>query len=182
MSLTPDLPAAESAGLLPADGFFHWGIVARDFDATCAELGAVCGLTWATPMRRQFSVRQLDGVKEVNFRLTYSVEGPPHYEVLEASPGTVWEPSLAGGVHHLGFWSNDLDADAARLVAAGYPVGVTAATPDDQPAGFTYHRLHTGLWVELVDIARKPAYETWIAGGDFPVFKLPSAKDAESTS
>ncbi len=160
-------------GLLPTDGFYHWGIVARDFEATCAELAVVCGLTWATPMRRRFDLRQPHGVTEVDFRLTYSVEGPPYYEILEASPGTVWDPSVAGGVHHLGFWSADVAADAARLVAAGYPCGATAAAPDGRPAGFSYHRLESGLWVELVDIARKPAYEHWIAGGEFPTFTLP---------
>ena len=73
-----------------------------------------------------------------------------------------------GGVHHLGFWSADLTADAARLIAAGYECGATAATPDGRPAGFTYHRLRSGLWVELVDVTRKPAYDSWIAGGGLP--------------
>ena len=170
-------------GLLPRDGFYHWGIVARDFDATCEELAAVCGLTWAKPMRRRFDLRQPDGVIEVEFRLTYSVEGPPHYEIVEASPGTLWDPSVAGGgVHHLGFWSTDVATDAARLEAAGYPCGATAATPDGRPAGFSYHRLQTGLWVELVDLSRKPAYDSWIAGGDFPTFTVPTTADAEPSS
>jgi hypothetical protein len=169
-------------GLLPTEGFYHWGIVAVDFEATCDELAAVCGLTWAKPMRRQFAVRQLDGVAEVDFRLTYSIEGPPHYEVLEASPGSVWDPSVAGGVHHLGFWSEDMAADAARLIAAGYPCGATADTPGGQPVGFSYHRLRSGLWVELVDIARKPAYDQWIAGGDFPQFTLPTTPDPDPSS
>ena len=84
--------------LLPADGFYHWGIVAMDFDATCEELGAVCGLTWAKPMRREFDLRQPDGVVTVNFRLTYSTEGPPHYEILESSralSGTPRQPTAA---------------------------------------------------------------------------------------
>ena len=174
--------SADPTGLMPTEGFYHWGIVATDFEATCDELAAVCGLNWAKPMRRQFEICQGDEVKEVNFRLTYSIEGPPHYEVLEASPGTVWDPAFAGGVHHLGFWSDDLAGDIARLEAAGYPVGVTAATPDGKPAGFAYHRLHSGLWLELVDSARRTAYEGWIAGGDFPTFTLPPAPGGEPSS
>ena len=174
--------ATGATGLLPRDGFYHWGIVAADFEATCDELAAVCGLTWAKPMRREFSLLQPDGTHEVDFRLTYSVEGPPHYEVVEASPGTLWDPSESGGVHHLGFWSADLPGDAARLIEAGYVCGATAATAGGQPVGFSYHRLATGLWVELVDLARKPAYDGWIAGGEFPTFTLPSNPDDESSN
>ncbi len=178
--MVSDHPQPAPTGLLPTDGFYHWGIVAADFDATCEELGAVCGLTWAKPMRREFDLRQPDGVITVNFRLTYSTEGPPHYEILESSPGTLWDSTTAqGGVHHLGFWSEDVTGDAARLEAAGYPCGATAATPDGRPAGFSYHRLHSGLWVELVDLSRKPAYDQWIAGGDFPTFTPPGASGNE---
>lgn len=177
-----DDQTAAPTGLLPTDGFYHWGIVAADFDATCEELATVCGLTWAKPMRREFNLLQPDGVIEVNFRLTYSVEGPPHYEIVEASPGTLWEPAVTGGVHHLGFWSADIAGDAARLIAAGYECGATAATPGGKPVGFSYHRLHSGLWVELVDLARKPAYDSWIAGGDFPTFTPPADSDADPSS
>lgn len=181
MDPAPPLPAP--TGLLPIDGFYHWGIVAADFDATCEELAAVCGLTWAKPMRREFDLLQPGGVVTVNFRLTYSVEGPPHYEIVEGSPGTLWDPSTAqGGVHHLGFWSEDVAGDAARLIDAGYECGATAATPDGRPTGFSYHRLHSGLWVELVDLARKPGYDTWIAGGDFPDFTPPGAPAADSAT
>ena len=46
----------------------------------------------------------------------------------------------------------------------------TYYNPDtDGPFGFTYHTLrNTGLRIELVDIARKPAFDNWMAGGDFP--------------
>ena len=45
----------------------------------------------------------------------------------------------------------------------------TYYNPDtDGPFGFTYHTLrNTGLRIELVDIARKPAFDNWMAGGDF---------------
>ena len=180
MIATPDPSLSAIAGLVPTDGFYHWGIVAEDFDATCEELGAVCSLTWAVPMKRRFELLQPSGVMEVEFRLTYSVEGPPHYEILEASPGTLWDPATAnGGVHHLGFWSTDVTGDATRLIAAGYECGATAATPDGKPVGFSYHRLHSGLWVELVDLARKPAYDQWIAGGDFPSFPPPGSSPSD---
>lgn len=39
-----------------------------------------------------------------------------------------------------------------------------AETPVD---GFAYHRLPSGLLVELVATGNKPVFDAWFAGGDF---------------
>lgn len=156
--------------LFPLDGFFHYGIVVRDFDAALDALGAQLGLDWATTVHREFAVAQPNGLVDADFRVTYSVTGPPHFEVIEATVGTIWSPSSAGGVHHLGYWVDDLAGASAALTAAGYTWEATYHNPDvDGPFGFTYHTLpETGLRVELVDRARQPAFDSWMAGGDFP--------------
>lgn len=159
-----------SEPLVPLEGFFHFGVVVPDFEAALDELGATMGLEWGSVQRRTFGVRQPNGLVEADFRVTYSLGDVPHFEVIEASRGTIWDPSAAGGVHHLGYWSRDLAADSAALTAAGYVWEATYDNPEvDGPFGFTYHRLpSTGLRIELVDIGRKPAFETWMAGGEFP--------------
>ena len=155
--------------LVPTGDFFHYGIVVLDFDAALGQLGQTLGLEWASVQRRAFPLRQPNGVIDVDFRVTYSTTGPPHYELIEASAGTIWDPHLAGGVHHLGYWSHDLEADADRLTAAGFQWEATYDSPDPGPVGFTYHTLPTAmLRIELVNIARKPAMDAWFAGGDFP--------------
>ena len=155
--------------LVPLDGFYHHGIVVTDFERALDELGSNLGLRWASVQRRQFDVAQPNGIVAADFRVTYSVTGPPHYEVIEANSGTIWADT-GGGVHHLGFWSDDLAGDSARLTEAGYTWEGTYHRPDvDGPFGFSYHRLpSTGLRIELVDRARQPAFEAWLAGGDFP--------------
>ena len=160
---------SELNGLVPLDGFYHYGIVVQDFDAALVELGDNLGLEWASVQRRTFEVRQPNGIVEADFRVTYSITGPPHFEVIEATPGTIWA-FAGGGVHHLGYWSDDLAGDSERLTAAGYVWEGTYHNPDlDGPFGFTYHTLpSTGLRVELVDRGRKPAFDQWMAGGDFP--------------
>ena len=156
--------------LIPRDGFYHYGIVVRDLEAALQELGTTLELEWASVQRRRFPLRQPNGVIDVDFRLTYSITGPPHYEVIEATPGTIWDPHHAHGVHHLGYWSHDLAADSARLTAAGYVWEASYDNgPDNPPLGFTYHTLPaTQMRIELVDIARKPALDAWFAGDDFP--------------
>lgn len=160
----------EFDALIPLEGFYHYGIVVTDFDKALDEFGSTLGLEWASVQRRQFPLRQPNGVVDVDFRVTYSVTGPPHYEIIEATPGSIWDPHVAHGVHHLGFWSHDLVADSAALTEAGYQWEATYDTGEEGvPFGFTYHTLPSaGLRIELVDISRKPAMDAWFAGGDFP--------------
>ncbi|MGI9624354.1 MAG: VOC family protein [Acidimicrobiales bacterium] len=155
--------------LVPLDGFYHFGMVVQDFELALDELGANLGLEWASVQRRVFEVRQPNGIVEADFRVTYSVTGPPHFEIIEPTPGTIWT-FAGGGVHHLGYWSDDLAGDSKRLTSSGYSWEGTYHNPDvDGPFGFTYHTLPgTQLRVELVDRARKPAFDTWMAGGEFP--------------
>ena len=160
----------ECEPFVPRDGFYHFGLIVRDFERALAELGSTMGVEWASVQRRTFDVRQPNGVVTADFRVTYSVTGPPHFEIIEACPGTIWERPSSGGIHHLGYWSQDLAADSERLTTAGYVWEATYDNPAvDGPFGFTYHTLPaTGVRVELVDVARKPAFDQWLAGGDFP--------------
>ena len=158
-----------AGGLVPLHGFYHYGIVVADFEASLDELSTDLGLEWASVQRRRFDLRQPNGIVEADFRVTYSVTGPPHFEIIEATPGTIWALG-AGGVHHLGYWSDDLAGDSRRLTDAGYVWEATYDNPEvDGPFGFTYHTLPaTRLRVELVDRARQAAFDNWLAGGDFP--------------
>jgi len=159
----------EHESLVPLDDFYHFGLVVKDFDQALEELGESMGLEWASVQRRTFDVRQPSGTIAADFRVTYSVTGPPHFEILEPTPGTIWTPE-GGGIHHLGYWSQDLAADSERLARAGYTWEATYDNPAiDGPFGFTYHTLPgTGVRVELVDVARKTAFDSWLAGGEFP--------------
>lgn len=160
----------EHEPLVPVDGFYHVGLIVTDFDTALDELGSTMGLEWASVQRRTFEAREPNGVVAADFRVTYSISGPPHFEIVEACPGTIWLPQSGGGVHHLGYWSHDLAADSERLTNAGYQWETTYNNPEvDGPFGFTYHTLPaTGQRIELVDIGRKSAFDGWLAGGDFP--------------
>lgn len=156
-------------GVVPLDDFYHFGIVVADLDAAMAEWGAIHGFEWAPVQHREFMVRQPNGVVLADFRFTYSIAGPPHIELITGTPGTVWDPSSGGGIHHLGYWSHDLVADAQRLADAGYEPLATYDAPDGRPLGFTYHWLPvTRQRVELVDADRRQDFLNWLAGADFP--------------
>ena len=67
-------------------------------------------------------------------------------------PGTLWVPAPASGIHHLGYWSDDVAADAARLTARGYAAEATGVRPDGT-AVWAYHRSASGPRIELVSRA-----------------------------
>ena len=116
------------------------------------ELSAGLGVTWA-------SVQSLT-VAGHAIKFTYSLEGPPHLELVEGPEGSIWEAPDGGYQHHVGYWTDDMRGDRARLAAAG--LEVTLEIP-----GATYHSSASGLRIELVDERARPALERWFAGGDF---------------
>ncbi len=157
--------------LNPSD-VFHTGFVVPDVEQAMAELGGAFDLTWAPLTRITMRLRFPDGPREVGMTFTYSVE-EPHLELLAAVEGTPWSqgsaPSPVGAqaAHHIGVWSDDVPGDSAALEAAGAPRLVTYDHPGDGALGFAYHRLPSGLLVELVDRARIADFERWFAGGSF---------------
>jgi Glyoxalase/Bleomycin resistance protein/Dioxygenase superfamily len=131
----------------PADQF-HVGIVVDDLDAGLDELGALLGHDWGPEVDVEQRVRMPDGAATVRFRFRYS-RSTPRLEVIQAQPGTVWAPAAGSGIHHLGWWSDDVIGDGERLEAAGY--ALEAAGEDEHGTrSWAYHRGPTGPRVELV--------------------------------
>lgn len=82
-----------------------------------------------------------------------------------ARPGTLWEPTPGSGIHHLGYWSDDVAADTAELERHGYEVEATRRGLDGAPFfAFLRGGEVTGFRVELVSSAARPALERlWAA-------------------
>lgn len=150
----------------------HTGFVVDDVETSMAEMADVFDLSWAPLTHLDMRLRFADGVREVAMTFTYSVE-VPHLELLASVPGTPWvrgeAPAPVGlqAAHHIGLWSDDVAGDSADLEAQGAPRLVTYDHAGEGALGFAYHRMPSGLLVELVDRAREPDFERWYAGGSF---------------
>ena len=65
------------------------------------------------------------------------------------------------GVHHRGFWSDDVAADRERLMAAGYPVAADLLVfGADQPPPVVYHHDGEGGFIEIVASSLRDAIST----------------------
>lgn len=111
-----------------AEDQYHVGIVVDDLDATLVELTEVLGYVWAQEMGGPTTMRFPDGDRSVPVRFAYS-KTTPRLEIIQSIPGTLWVPADSG-VHHLGYWSDDVAADTAQLVERGYELEVEGVRPD----------------------------------------------------
>ncbi len=123
-------------------------------------------------MQPTLDLRGPDGPFKADMVFTYSLESP-HIELLAAVEGTVWGPAQGPpgvglqAAHHMGVWSDDVPGDSAALAAAGSPLLVTFDHEGEGAFGFAYHRMPSGLLVELVDRERMADFTRWFAGGSF---------------
>lgn len=159
--------------MLRLDQQFHTGFVVADLDAALDEFATAFGGAWTPVEEVPLRLIGPDGALRMTLRVAFSREGPQRFELIEAVEGTVWEvPHLTDrgptSVHHVGFWADDLAASSERLAAIGAPLVHTLDDDSGTVSFFAYHRLASGLLVELVDARARSAFERWFSGGPFP--------------
>lgn len=144
---------------------YHVGIVVDDLEATMAAHTVAMGSEWASVQALTVELCDAEGCTSTPVRMTYTRQGPTYVELIEAVPGTVWTASE--GVHHLGVWCDDVDAESRRLEAEGFAPLAWARGRDGKRAWFAYHSVPGLGRLELVDRRSRPAFERWMAGGDY---------------
>jgi catechol 2,3-dioxygenase-like lactoylglutathione lyase family enzyme len=145
---------------------YHQGVRVPDLDAAMDELGTSMSLRWCQPQQRdQAAWVPGEGATTVPLRFTYSADGPQHIELLQGTPGSVWDGREQPGLHHVGLWSDDLAGETERMVAAGWTLRLAQRDPADGYGAFTYVQPPSGLLVELVSSTLKPMFDRWFAGG-----------------
>lgn len=143
----------------PAD-LYHAGIVVDDFDDTLARFSATTGYRWCEPVSVDQLITTPAGEQTVPMRIVYSVD-EPRIEILQAVPGTIWVPTDSG-IHHLGYWSDDVEADVASLLATG--MELEATTPlDDESTLFAYCHGPGRTRIELVNRVMQPMITEWFS-------------------
>src|SRR5258706_8997702 len=108
-----------STEAMNASDQFHVGIVVDDLDATLSSLTEMFGYEWTDELTVPTPVLLPDGEVVIEFSFVYS-RNTPRLEVIRSRPGTLWVAVEGSGIHHLGYWSDDVQVDADRFVARGY--------------------------------------------------------------
>ena len=148
---------------MKADDHFHVGIVVDDFDAALDDLSHLFGHDWCPVLSVTTPVVLPEGETTLDLVFTYSMT-TPRVEVIQSIPGSLWTPAPGSGIHHLGYWSDDVAADAASLSARGYAAEATGVRPDGT-AVWAYHRSASGPRIELVSRGLVAGLEQYWASG-----------------
>lgn len=130
---------------------FHVGLVVEDLALAQAELTAVFGHEWSAELGASVNVTLSTGDTVLDLRNVYSTT-TPRLELVRRIPGTLWD---ATGLHHLGYWSDDVKGDSAELARRGYQVEAVGKRPDGTPY-WAFHRSGAGPLVELVSRELQP--------------------------
>jgi hypothetical protein len=118
---------------------FHICLAVSDLEASMREVGAGLGLTWN-------DIEELTPAG-VRIRRAYSIEGPPHLELVQGPEGSEWDGPNGSTLHHLAVWSQDVASDVSRLEAAGMKRVF--------PAKALFREGASGLRLEIVPVTHK---------------------------
>ncbi len=144
-----------------AEDHYHAGVVVDDLEAALAGLSELCGYRWSEVFDGSIPVWLPSGDQEIPMRFVYS-RNVPRLEVIQAIEGTVWIPAAGSGIHHLGYWSDDVEGDGAVLESAGYEKEAAGRGPNGS-SHWSYHKALGGLRIELVDRGLQPLLEQFWA-------------------
>jgi len=138
---------------------YHLGVVTRDLDEGAAALAALSGVRWG-PVAEALDPRLVDGDGPVGWtcRRRHDIGGPFHVELLEGSGDSIWATDQVLQLHHLAYWSVDVNADVDGLVGAGWTLEATLRGDDGRPSEFAYLAHPHEARIELVAVERRGAY------------------------
>lgn len=149
--------------------YFHIGLLVADLERAMERYSDVLGVSFVAPAIAACELQEPWRVEPCELRVTYSNQGPPYLELLEAQGDGIYGLHQGEGMHHLGVWEPDCERRVDKLTTAqGMRKEATQFTPEGKiiVAYFYPNHLH-GTRLEIVDAARQPMMETWISGGDF---------------
>jgi catechol 2,3-dioxygenase-like lactoylglutathione lyase family enzyme len=146
-----------------AEDEYHVGVVVDDLDAATQWLAKTAGYRWCEHMRVDNKLVTSEGETIVPLRFTYSMDAP-HVEIVQSIPGTLFTPAPSAP-HHLGFWSDDIDADLGVLEAEGATIAGRGFWVDGRGPLWAFAIPPIGPRIELVHRSSKPSMERWWATG-----------------
>jgi hypothetical protein len=143
---------------------YHLGIATCDLERARAHLGDVFGVEWS-PIRTTEGELTTVGAYAGPTRRLHSLGGPMRVELIEGTAESVWATDQIAALHHYAYFSADVGADVAALVALGWEVEMATVDDDGRPSVFAYVVKPGHIRVELLDDGQRLAYERVVGVG-----------------
>ncbi len=148
---------------------FVTGLVVPDLERAIGETTAALDVAFTPVQQSPLRMRTPNGIEDFDLRFVYSLGSAPHLELIEAVPGTYYDPKGGGYMRHVGMWVDDLATASAELARRGLPLEAAGINGDVEPYAFVFHANDWGLRVELVDSVQRESFEAWLGGGELRI-------------
>lgn len=152
--------------MIVPDDMFEVGLVVANLEATIEAFHKAFGYSFSQIVEGVLPTRDAEGDTTPPMRLAVSLQ-KPQLELLEAVPGTSLVPPGGTGLHHIGYYVDDLQAASEALAAIGMPLRRGGFNGDTYPYSWAYHEMSDGTLIELVDRQAAPM-RTMITVGQLP--------------
>ena len=143
---------------------YHVGYVVPNLEDAMSQFTDAIGARWVDHVVHARYRDRAGEVVDVDLHTSFTLDGPVHLELIEAAPGTIWALDAGPRIHHIGLWTDDVGAEAERLVRSGMPVVAGGLDNVDErvPGYFSYHENPQGGNVELVHIDKQQGMHDWM--------------------
>jgi hypothetical protein len=152
--------------------FCHCALVVPDLRAAQLELAERFGLTFTEVIESKRPYTDAGSVELATaprVLVAYSRPGrAPYLELIQVlEPGGPYSAQDVG-VHHFGFWTDDVWGTARALRSAGQSVEYHLLDGPDLLALFSPVSALLGVRVEYTSARFRPVIEGWVATGHYP--------------
>lgn len=138
---------------------YHVGIATTDLDRAQQELARSFGYEWGPiATGAEGSLHDAHAAVGWTARRCHNVGAGLHVELLEGSPGSIWQTDRLLEVHHLAYWSPDVPGEIEALVGDGWALEATLRDDAGRPKEFAYLARPGSVRIELVAGHRRQAY------------------------
>jgi hypothetical protein len=150
---------------------FHIGFLVADLDRAMDRFASILGVTFRPPATMDLTVSTMHRPAPHGYqsRITYSVEGPPYFELVEADGSDYKGLHQGERIHHIGLWVPDVAQQRQTNADAGLRDEVSIYYPrdhDDEDLRVrqwfndpvTFH----GVRLEFFDREWEPDFTQWL--------------------
>ncbi|MGH3615954.1 MAG: VOC family protein [Pseudonocardia sp.] len=153
---------------MTVEPYFHIGVVVPDLTKAMTEFSRVLGMTFAEPGRNTVPWLSDPDPHPQDVHVTYSMDGPPYYELIEANGDGIFSARAERSHLHLGFWEADMEGRMRTLAAQGIGLDAVArAQPGAVPDWIITRPDVLGIRLEYVSTLDRPGIERWVQTGIF---------------
>jgi catechol 2,3-dioxygenase-like lactoylglutathione lyase family enzyme len=148
----------------------HVGFIVKDIDVAIKRFSEILGVTFNPPKTVTLDhLYNPDEERTGTITVAYSVEGPPHYELIQGEDHGIYSMHGGGeGMHHVGVWEHDIETRMAELAEKGMRLEARVLLDDGSllTAFNNPEDLH-GVIIEFIDDADRPIMEKFMKTGSF---------------